>query len=107
MLSKTAAIECADGKTGIRVNLVTPGGVKTPMWEKMEFFQGIVSQAGGTDQAFAAMEGSNASQKFFTAEEDRFDDSLSGIGRVIAPDRHGDCAGSRAQWVIHQKHKGR
>jgi NAD(P)-dependent dehydrogenase (short-subunit alcohol dehydrogenase family) len=69
MFSKTAAIECADAKTGIRVNLVTPGGVKTPMWEKMEFFQGIVAQAGGTDQAFAAMEGEAASQKFFTAEE--------------------------------------
>jgi 3(or 17)beta-hydroxysteroid dehydrogenase len=69
MLSKTAAIECADAKTGIRVNLVTPGGVKTPMWEKMDFFQGIIAQTGGTDQAFAAMEGEAASQKFFTAEE--------------------------------------
>lgn len=69
MFSKTAAIECADAKTGIRVNLVTPGGVKTPMWEKMESFQGIVAQSGGTEQAFAAMEGANASQKFFTAEE--------------------------------------
>lgn len=69
IFSKTAAIECADGKTGIRVNLVTPGGVKTPMWEKMEFFQGIIAQTGGTDQAFAAMEGEAASQKFFTAEE--------------------------------------
>jgi NAD(P)-dependent dehydrogenase (short-subunit alcohol dehydrogenase family) len=69
MFSKTAAIECADAKTGIRVNLVTPGGVKTPMWEKMEFFQGIVAQTGGTEKAFAALEGATASQKFFTAEE--------------------------------------
>lgn len=69
MFSKTAAIECADAKTGIRVNLVTPGGVKTPMWEKIDFFQGMVAQSGGTDKAFAAMEGANASQKFFTAEE--------------------------------------
>lgn len=69
MLSKTAAIECADGNTGIRVNLVTPGGVKTPMWEKMDFFQGMIAQTGGTEKAFAALEGANASQKFFTAEE--------------------------------------
>lgn len=69
IFSKTAAIECADGKTGIRVNLVTPGGVKTPMWEKMDFFQGIIAQTGGTEKAFAAMEGEAASQKFFTAEE--------------------------------------
>ena len=69
MFSKTAAIECADAKTGIRVNLVTPGGVKTPMWEKMDFFQGMIAQTGGTEKAFAAMEGEAASQKFFTAEE--------------------------------------
>jgi 3(or 17)beta-hydroxysteroid dehydrogenase len=69
IFSKTAAIECADSKTGVRVNLVTPGGVKTPMWEKMEFFQGIVAQTGGTEKAFAAMEAATASQKFFTAEE--------------------------------------
>ena len=69
MFSKTAAIECADAKTGIRVNVVTPGGVKTPMWEKMDFFQGMIAQTGGTEKAFAAMEGEAASQNFFTAEE--------------------------------------
>ncbi len=39
MFSKTVAIECADAGLGIRVNVVTPGGVKTPMWEQMDFFQ--------------------------------------------------------------------
>jgi NAD(P)-dependent dehydrogenase (short-subunit alcohol dehydrogenase family) len=33
LFSRIAAIECADAKTGIRVNVVTPSGVKTPIWE--------------------------------------------------------------------------
>src|SRR5262249_4606265 len=56
--SKVAAIECADGETGIRVNVVTPGGVKTPMWESMSFFKELVAKHGGKEEAFAAMAGS-------------------------------------------------
>jgi len=69
MFSMTAAIECADAKTGIRVNLVSPGGVKTPMWEKMPFFQDLIAQHGGVQQAFGAMEGKVPSQQFFVPEE--------------------------------------
>jgi NAD(P)-dependent dehydrogenase (short-subunit alcohol dehydrogenase family) len=67
--SRVAAIECADAKTGIRVNLVTPSGVKTPLWQTMDFFQQLIAQHGGTEQAFAAMTGSTGSQQFFSAEE--------------------------------------
>jgi NAD(P)-dependent dehydrogenase (short-subunit alcohol dehydrogenase family) len=67
--SKIAAIECADAKLGIRVNLVTPGGVKTPMWESMDFFQELVVKNGGTEQAFAAMAGTSASHQFSSPEE--------------------------------------
>ena len=67
--SKIAAIECADAKLGIRVNLVTPGGVKTPMWESMGFFQELVVKHGGTEQAFAAMAGTPASHQFSSPEE--------------------------------------
>jgi NAD(P)-dependent dehydrogenase (short-subunit alcohol dehydrogenase family) len=67
--SKVAAIECADAKTGIRVNVVTPGGVKTPMWESMSFFQELVAKHGGREQAFAAMAGSSASNEFSSPEE--------------------------------------
>ena len=69
MLSKAAAIECADAENGIRINLVTPGGVKTPMWDKQPFFQDLVSQHGGTEEAFAAMAGDVPSQQFFSAAE--------------------------------------
>jgi 3(or 17)beta-hydroxysteroid dehydrogenase len=67
--SKIAAIECADAQTGIRVNVVTPGGVKTPMWESMGFFRDLVSQHGGTEQAFAAMAGASPSNQFTSPED--------------------------------------
>jgi NAD(P)-dependent dehydrogenase (short-subunit alcohol dehydrogenase family) len=69
LFSRVAAIECADAKTGIRVNVVTPSGVKTPMWETMDFFKQLVAQHGGTEQAFAALAGSAGSHRFFTPEE--------------------------------------
>jgi NAD(P)-dependent dehydrogenase (short-subunit alcohol dehydrogenase family) len=67
--SKIAAIECADAKLGIRVNVVTPGGVKTPMWESMVFFQELVAKQGGREAAFAAMAGTSASNQFSSPED--------------------------------------
>ncbi len=67
--SKIAAIECADARTGIRVNVVTPGGVKTPIWESMDFFRDLVSKHGGTEQAFAAMAGTSPSKQFTSPED--------------------------------------
>ncbi len=69
IFSKTVAIECADAKTGIRVNIVTLGGVKTPMWEREEFFRELMAEHGGTEEAFAAMAGDTPSHQFFTPEE--------------------------------------
>ena len=67
MFSKVAALECAG--TGIRVNLVTPGGVKTPMWESMDFFRDLIAQHGDTEQAFAAISGPAPSTQFYSPEE--------------------------------------
>jgi NAD(P)-dependent dehydrogenase (short-subunit alcohol dehydrogenase family) len=67
--SKIAAIECADAKTGIRVNVVTPSGVTTPMWDTMDFFKELVAQHGGWEEAFAAMTGTAESHRFFSPEE--------------------------------------
>lgn len=67
--SRVAAIECADAQTGIRVNIVSPSGVKTLMWESMDFFRELQAQYGGSEEAFAAMAGTAASQRFFTPEE--------------------------------------
>jgi 3(or 17)beta-hydroxysteroid dehydrogenase len=69
LFSRTAAIECADAKSGIRVNVVTPSGVTTPMWEQMPFFQDMMARLGGSQQAFAAMAGDVPSQQFFTSED--------------------------------------
>jgi 3(or 17)beta-hydroxysteroid dehydrogenase len=69
LLSKVAAIECQDANNGVRVNVVTPGGVKTPMWEAMDFFRDLAARHGGAEEAFAAMAGNTPSQQFFSAEE--------------------------------------
>jgi NAD(P)-dependent dehydrogenase (short-subunit alcohol dehydrogenase family) len=34
MLTKAAALECVQDGSGVRVNAVAPGGVKTPLWAK-------------------------------------------------------------------------
>lgn len=67
MFSKVVALECAG--TGIRVNVVTPSGVKTPMWESMDFFKDLVAQHGGVEQAFAAISGPDPSRQFYSPEE--------------------------------------
>jgi NAD(P)-dependent dehydrogenase (short-subunit alcohol dehydrogenase family) len=69
LLSRIAAIECQDAGNGVRVNVVSPGGVKTPLWETMAFFRDLVAQHGGTEEAFAAMAGSVGSQQFYSADE--------------------------------------
>lgn len=40
--SKSAALECANDGSGIRINVVAPGGVKTPLWSKTEGAAAIV-----------------------------------------------------------------
>jgi NAD(P)-dependent dehydrogenase (short-subunit alcohol dehydrogenase family) len=69
LLTKIAAIECADAKNGVRVNAVTLGGVKTPMWDTMDFFRKLADEHGGAEGAFAALAGSVPSQQFYSAEE--------------------------------------
>ena len=69
LFSKIAAAECADAGNGVRVNVVSPGGVKTPMWQEMDFFRGLVAEHGGVEEAFAAMAGPALSHRFYSAEE--------------------------------------
>jgi NAD(P)-dependent dehydrogenase (short-subunit alcohol dehydrogenase family) len=67
MLSKTAALECAAAGWKIRVNSVSPGGVKTPIWEKMDFWPGLVAQHGSEEAAWKALAGS--AEGFFSPME--------------------------------------
>ncbi|HYC33113.1 MAG TPA: SDR family oxidoreductase, partial [Gemmatimonadales bacterium] len=67
MLVRTAAKECRDAGLEIRVNLVSPAGVKTPMWSSMPFFQALVREHGSEEAAYAAL-------------------SAGGGGRFLEPD---------------------
>ena len=69
MLTKSAAIECADAKNGIRVNLVSPGGVKTPMWQKESFFTELVEQHGSVAAAYEVLSGGRGSMVFCEPED--------------------------------------
>jgi 2-keto-3-deoxy-L-fuconate dehydrogenase len=52
-LAKVAAKEGAPDR--IRVNAILPGGVETPIWREMPFFQDLIAQHGSEAAAFAAM----------------------------------------------------
>lgn len=56
-LAKTAAKECREADIPVRVNVVSPAGVKTAMWRSMPFFQSMVETHGSEDAAFAALAG--------------------------------------------------
>ena len=56
MLVRAAAKECRQEKFPIRINAISPGGVKTPLWREMSFFADLVELHGSEEAAFAAME---------------------------------------------------
>lgn len=68
MLARVAAKECREGEIPIRINVVSPAGVRTPLWRTMPFFQDLVAQYGSEDAAFAAMEASGGG-RFAEPEE--------------------------------------
>lgn len=68
MLSKTAGLECAAAGDSIRVNAVLPGGVRTPMWEEMPFFQELADRE-GVEGAWRALAGGTPGGRFASPEE--------------------------------------
>jgi 2-keto-3-deoxy-L-fuconate dehydrogenase len=52
-LARIAAKEAA--AQGVRVNAILPGGVETPIWRGVDFFEDLVARKGGEAQAYAAM----------------------------------------------------
>jgi 3(or 17)beta-hydroxysteroid dehydrogenase len=58
MLVATAAKECRQAGLPIRINVVSPAGVKTPMWRTMPFFQDLTQAMGSEEAAFASLAGS-------------------------------------------------
>jgi NAD(P)-dependent dehydrogenase (short-subunit alcohol dehydrogenase family) len=57
VLARAAAKECRQARLAIRVNVVSPAGVRTPMWRGMPFFQDLIREHGSEEAAFAAMAG--------------------------------------------------
>jgi NAD(P)-dependent dehydrogenase (short-subunit alcohol dehydrogenase family) len=55
MITRVAALECAQEGTQVRVNAVLPGGVKTPLWRALPNWDEIVGKAGSEEAAFRAM----------------------------------------------------
>ncbi len=56
MFTRAIAKECKERGDNIRCNTVCAGGVKTPMWRTMPFFQEQVAKLGSEQAAFDAME---------------------------------------------------
>ena len=54
-LARIAAKEGA--AANIRVNAIAPGGVETPIWSGLPFFEDLVKQTGSEDAAYKAMAG--------------------------------------------------
>ena len=52
-LAKVAAKEIAP--LGIRVNAIAPGGVDTPIWDQVPFFQDMIREHGSREAAIGAM----------------------------------------------------
>jgi NAD(P)-dependent dehydrogenase (short-subunit alcohol dehydrogenase family) len=68
MLVRAAARECQELGVPVRVNAVSPGGVKTPLWRGMDFFSDLVERHGSEEAAFAAME-EHGGHRFAEPEE--------------------------------------
>jgi NAD(P)-dependent dehydrogenase (short-subunit alcohol dehydrogenase family) len=67
-LARVAAKEGAS--EGIRVNAILPGGVETPMWRSVPFFQDLVNETGGERAAFDRMSAiATPLGRYATAEE--------------------------------------
>ncbi|MBY0372555.1 MAG: SDR family oxidoreductase [Bryobacteraceae bacterium] len=66
-LTKCAALEGA--RHGIRVNSVSPGGVKTAIWEGTKMFADLVATEGSREGAFAAMGAGAPIPRFAEPEE--------------------------------------
>lgn len=69
MLARVVAKECLTAGIPVRVNTISPAGVRTPMWSAMPFFQEMVANLGSEDAAYAAL-GSAPGHSRFASPED-------------------------------------
>lgn len=69
MLTRVAAKECRERGLPVRVNAVSPAGVKTAMWTRLPSFQALVAQHGSEEAAFQALEAGPGGGRFAEPEE--------------------------------------
>jgi len=69
MLARVAAKECVNAGLRVRVNCVSPAGVRTPMWTAMPFFRDLVARTGSEEGAWAALAETSPFGRFATPEE--------------------------------------
>lgn len=70
LFAKAVALECKEAGDGIRVNTVHPGGVATPLWKSMPFWEDLVASHGGEEGAWRALgAGSEGVGRMATAAE--------------------------------------
>lgn len=65
--TRALAIECAPDR--IRVNAVLPGGVRTPIWERSEWWPEFVKQAGSEKNAWKRLVSDTPLQRMAEPEE--------------------------------------
>jgi NAD(P)-dependent dehydrogenase (short-subunit alcohol dehydrogenase family) len=66
--TKVAALECAQRGDGIRVNVILPAGVMTPLWEEMDFWKKLVAEQ-GADAAWRTLAQSTPLKRFARPDE--------------------------------------
>ncbi len=69
MLARVVAKECLTGEIPVRVNTISPAGVRTPMWSSLPFFQEMVDRLGTEDAAYRELGSSPGSSRFASPEE--------------------------------------
>ena len=69
MLARVVAKECLTSGAPVRVNTVSPAGVRTPMWSELPFFQEMVARLGSADAAYRELGSQPGSARFASPEE--------------------------------------
>lgn len=69
LLSKTAALECAQRGLNIRINTINPSSVKTSFWQKTPWWNEFVNSVGGEEQAWEQIATYNPLGRLATPEE--------------------------------------
>jgi NAD(P)-dependent dehydrogenase (short-subunit alcohol dehydrogenase family) len=69
MFSRAAALECAQKGDNIRINTVSPSGVVTPMWERMELWRELKDTTGSVEESWQLLAQGVPLKRFAQPEE--------------------------------------